>query len=124
MELLEELCLQAQGGGAPRFRVIMAWSVDRLERSLQDLMAFLSEIHAKGVELCLHQQRHGYDHAIGWRRHVRHSAHQVLRAQERRRRNAKGSTAGRPKVQVPIGARFGPCALFEAQHLETWDQPR
>jgi hypothetical protein len=56
MELFEELCLQAQGGGAPRFRVIMAWSVDRLERSLQDLMAFLSEIHAKGVELCLHQQ--------------------------------------------------------------------
>jgi DNA invertase Pin-like site-specific DNA recombinase len=38
------------------FDVIMAWSVDRLGRSLQDLIAFLSDIHAKGVELYLHQQ--------------------------------------------------------------------
>jgi DNA invertase Pin-like site-specific DNA recombinase len=38
------------------FDVIMAWSVDRLGRSLQDLVAFLSEIHAKGGELYLHQQ--------------------------------------------------------------------
>ena len=38
------------------FDVIMAWSVDRLGRSLQDLVAFLSDIHAKGVELYLHQQ--------------------------------------------------------------------
>jgi DNA invertase Pin-like site-specific DNA recombinase len=29
-----------------QFDVIMAWSVDRLGRSLQDLIAFLSEIHA------------------------------------------------------------------------------
>ena len=39
-----------------RFDMIMAWSVDRLGRSLQDLVAFLSEIHAVGVELYLHQQ--------------------------------------------------------------------
>jgi DNA invertase Pin-like site-specific DNA recombinase len=38
------------------FDVILAWSVDRLGRSLQDLVSFLSEIHAKGVELYLHQQ--------------------------------------------------------------------
>jgi DNA invertase Pin-like site-specific DNA recombinase len=38
------------------FDVILAWSVDRLGRSLQDLVAFLSEIHAKGVEIYLHQQ--------------------------------------------------------------------
>ena len=36
--------------------VVMAWSVDRLGRSLQDLVAFLSEIHAVGVDLFLHQQ--------------------------------------------------------------------
>jgi DNA invertase Pin-like site-specific DNA recombinase len=36
--------------------VIMAWSVDRLGRSLQDLIGFLSEIHAAGVDLFLHQQ--------------------------------------------------------------------
>jgi DNA invertase Pin-like site-specific DNA recombinase len=34
----------------------MAWSVDRLGRSLQDIVAFLSEIHASHVELYLHQQ--------------------------------------------------------------------
>jgi DNA invertase Pin-like site-specific DNA recombinase len=38
------------------FDVIMAWSVDRLGRSLQDLVAFLSDIHSKRVELYLHQQ--------------------------------------------------------------------
>ena len=36
--------------------IVMAWSVDRLGRSLQDLVAFLSEIHAAGVDLFLHQQ--------------------------------------------------------------------
>ena len=38
------------------FNVIMAWSVDRLGRSLQDLVGFLSEIHASGIDLFLHQQ--------------------------------------------------------------------
>ena len=38
------------------FDVIMAWSVDRLARSLQHLIGFLDEIHAKGVHLYLHQQ--------------------------------------------------------------------
>ena len=35
--------------------IVMAWSVDRLGRSLQDLVAFLC-IHAAGVALFLHQQ--------------------------------------------------------------------
>jgi DNA invertase Pin-like site-specific DNA recombinase len=39
-----------------RFNLVMAWSVDRLGRSLQDLIAFLTEIHAAGVDLFLHQQ--------------------------------------------------------------------
>jgi DNA invertase Pin-like site-specific DNA recombinase len=38
-----------------QFDVIMAWSVDRLGRSLQDLV-FLSEIHALKIDLYLHQQ--------------------------------------------------------------------
>ena len=38
------------------FDMIAAWSVDRLGRSLQHLVSFLSEIHAKGVDLYLHQQ--------------------------------------------------------------------
>jgi len=36
--------------------VIMAWSVDRLGRSLQDLVGFLSELHALRIDLFLHQQ--------------------------------------------------------------------
>jgi DNA invertase Pin-like site-specific DNA recombinase len=39
-----------------RFDVLMAWSVDRLGRSLRDLVAFLGEIHANGVDLYLHVQ--------------------------------------------------------------------
>ena len=36
--------------------MVAAWSVDRLGRSLQDLLALLNELHAKGVDLYLHQQ--------------------------------------------------------------------
>ena len=36
--------------------LIAAWSVDRLGRSLTDLLTLLGELHAKGVDLYLHQQ--------------------------------------------------------------------
>jgi DNA invertase Pin-like site-specific DNA recombinase len=39
-----------------KFDMVMAWSVDRLGRSLQDLVHFLSELHALHVDLFLHQQ--------------------------------------------------------------------
>jgi DNA invertase Pin-like site-specific DNA recombinase len=39
-----------------KFDVIASWSVDRLGRSLQGLVGFLSEVHALGVDLYLHQQ--------------------------------------------------------------------
>jgi DNA invertase Pin-like site-specific DNA recombinase len=38
------------------FDVVMAWNVDRLGRSLQDLVGFLGQLHAAGVDLFLHQQ--------------------------------------------------------------------
>jgi len=38
------------------FDLIAAWSVDRLGRSLQHLVTFLEELHAKDVGLYLHQQ--------------------------------------------------------------------
>jgi DNA invertase Pin-like site-specific DNA recombinase len=44
-----------------RFDVVMAWSVDRLGRSLQDLCGFLSELHSLGIDLFLHQEA-GDDH--------------------------------------------------------------
>ena len=37
----------------------MAWNVDRLGRSLNELVAFLSELDALGIDLFLHQQ--GFD---------------------------------------------------------------
>ena len=36
--------------------MVAAWSVDRLGRSLMDLLAILKELHVKGVDLFLHQQ--------------------------------------------------------------------
>ena len=39
-----------------QFGVVMAWSVDRLGRSLKDLVGFLSELHALKIDLFLHQQ--------------------------------------------------------------------
>src|SRR6516225_3052809 len=39
-----------------QFEMVMAWSVDRLGRSLQDLVALLSELHALRIDLFLHQQ--------------------------------------------------------------------
>ncbi|RWM96191.1 MAG: recombinase family protein [Mesorhizobium sp.] len=39
-----------------RFDVVMAWSVDRLGRSLQHLVAFLADIHALGIDVFLLQQ--------------------------------------------------------------------
>lgn len=41
---------------AGRFQIVAAWSVDRLGRSLQDLVNFLSELHSTGRDLYLHQQ--------------------------------------------------------------------
>jgi len=39
-----------------QFDMIAAWSLDRLGRSLQDLVGFLSEIKGAGVDLFLHKQ--------------------------------------------------------------------
>jgi len=39
-----------------KFDILAAWSVDRLGRSLQHLVETLSDLHATGVDLFLHQQ--------------------------------------------------------------------
>ena len=44
------------GVGRRDFDIIAAWSVDRLGRSLAHLVDLLGELHAKGVDLYLHQQ--------------------------------------------------------------------
>src|SRR5246127_611436 len=49
----DSLC---HGVARREFDLVAAWSVDRLGRSLQELVAFLGELHAKGVDLYLHAQ--------------------------------------------------------------------
>ena len=49
----DKLCRDA---ARREFDMVMAWSVDRLGRSLQGLVEFLSELHALRVDLYLHQQ--------------------------------------------------------------------
>src|SRR5262249_51960716 len=49
----DKLCRDA---ARREFDMVMAWSVDRLGRSLQDLVAFLSELHALKIDLFLRQQ--------------------------------------------------------------------
>ena len=41
---------------AKEFDMVAAWSVDRLGRSLTDLLGILQRLHDKGVDLFLHQQ--------------------------------------------------------------------
>jgi DNA invertase Pin-like site-specific DNA recombinase len=101
-----------KGIGRREFDVVAAWSVDRLGRSLQDLIAFLGEMHAKEVDLYLHQQRLDTSTPAG------KALFQMLgvfgefeRAMIRERVNAglararaKGAQLGRPRISGEIEA--------------------
>jgi DNA invertase Pin-like site-specific DNA recombinase len=45
-----------KGATRRQFDVVMVWAVDRLGRSLSHLVNFLSELHAKKVDLFIYQQ--------------------------------------------------------------------
>lgn len=45
-----------KGATRREFDVVMTWAVDRLGRSLTHLVNFLSELHAKKIDLYIHQQ--------------------------------------------------------------------
>lgn len=45
-----------KGVARKEFDIVAAWSVDRLGRSLIDLVGLLQELHSTGVDLYLHQQ--------------------------------------------------------------------
>lgn len=49
----DQLC---KGVARKEFDLVAAWAVDRLGRSLQDLLSFLSDLRAKDVDLFLHAQ--------------------------------------------------------------------
>jgi DNA invertase Pin-like site-specific DNA recombinase len=96
------------------FDIVMAWSVDRLGRSLQDLVGFLSEIHAAGVDLFLHQQ--GLDtttpagkamfQMLGVFAEFERSIIQERVRAGLRRAKAEGRTLGRPRIAPELEARI------------------
>lgn len=49
----KKLCEDATGR---KFDIVMAWSVDRLGRSMKDLVAFMEDLNALNVDLYLKQQ--------------------------------------------------------------------
>ncbi len=92
------------------FDIIAAWSVDRLGRSLRHLVDLLGELHAKGVDLYLHQQ--GLDtstpagkamfHMVGvFAEFERATIGERVRAGLERAR-AEGKQLGRRKVEPAI----------------------
>ncbi|WP_200177388.1 recombinase family protein, partial [Ectothiorhodospira shaposhnikovii] len=94
--------------------VVMVWAVDRLGRSLQDLVSFLGEVHAKGVDLYLHQQ--GVDtttpggkalfQMLGVFAEFERSMIQERVKAGLQRAKAQGKTLGRPKVAPEIEERI------------------
>lgn len=55
-EYREQYDQMLKGAVRREFDMVAAWSVDRLGRSLKDLVSFLEELNGAGVHLFLHQQ--------------------------------------------------------------------
>jgi DNA invertase Pin-like site-specific DNA recombinase len=94
-----------------KFDVLAAWAVDRLGRSLQDLVATLGELRAAGVDLFLHQQavdtttpsgRAMFGMLSVFAEFERAMIHERVKAGLARAR-AKGTRLGRPKVKADEG---------------------
>jgi DNA invertase Pin-like site-specific DNA recombinase len=99
-----------KGAVCTEFDLIMSWSVDRLGRSLQNLVSFLGDIQACGVDLYLHQQ--GIDSTTPTGKAMFQmcgvfAEFERAMIQERvkaglARAKAQGKTLGRPKVNGDI----------------------
>src|SRR5215813_2655653 len=91
-----------------QFDLVMAWSVDRLGRSLQDLVGFLSELHALKIDLFLHQQGLVPDAGRVCRvRKINHPGTRPRRpktGQERRKASRQASTSPRTSQANPRGS--------------------
>lgn len=108
-----------------QFDVVMAWSVDRLGRSLQDLVAFLSELHSLRIDLFLHQQ--GLDtttpagkalfQMMGVFAEFERSMIQERVRAGLRRAKAEGKRLGRPPIPAELEERIR-AALNKPGRLE------
>jgi DNA invertase Pin-like site-specific DNA recombinase len=92
------------------FDMVAAWSVDRLGRSLQDLVSFLGDLQSKKVDLYLHQQALDTSTPSGkamfgmlgvFAEFERTIIQERVKAGLARAR-AKGTTLGRPKTNAKI----------------------
>lgn len=102
-----------KGVARKEFDLVAAWSVDRLGRSLQDLVGFLGELQAKGVDLVLVRQ--GLDTGTPAGRAL-FQVLGVFSEFERAiicervkagmaRAKAQGTALGRPKVGAEVAAK-------------------
>jgi DNA invertase Pin-like site-specific DNA recombinase len=96
------------------FDVVAAWSVDRIGRSLQDLIGFLSDLQSKGIDLYLHQQALDTSTPSGkamfgmlgvFAEFERSIIQERVKAGLARAR-AKGKTLGRPKADAAVEDRI------------------
>ncbi|MBE4089228.1 recombinase family protein [Vibrio parahaemolyticus] len=97
-----------------KFNLVLAWSVDRLGRSLQDLISFLNELHGVGCDLYLHQQ--GLDtttpagkamfQMLGVFAEFERSMIQERVKAGLARARTKGKTLGRAKVAEDVEAKI------------------
>jgi DNA invertase Pin-like site-specific DNA recombinase len=100
------------------FDIVAAWSVDRLGRSLVDLIGFLQELNAVGVDLYLHQQGVNTTTPAGKalfgmlgvfaefeREMIRERVNAGL-ARARERGTRSGLPIGRPKVSGGVESRI------------------
>lgn len=108
---LRQLC---QDATRRKFDLIAAWSVDRLGRSLQDLVSFLGEMHSLGIDLYLHQQAVDTTTPAGkalfqmmgvFAEFERAMIQERVKAGLKRAR-AQGKRLGRPKVAIKIEERI------------------
>jgi DNA invertase Pin-like site-specific DNA recombinase len=96
------------------FDMIAAWSVDRLGRSLQDLVGFLGDLQTKKINLYLHQQaldtstpsgKAMYQMLAVFSEFERTIIQERVRAGLARAR-AKGTKLGRPKTGPKVEAKI------------------
>ena len=103
-----------RGVARREFDMIASWSVDRLGRSLQDLLSFLMELQSKRVDLYLHQQALDTSTPMGkamfqlcgvFAELERSIIQERVRAGLERAR-AKGKTLGRPRTDPKVEAKI------------------
>ena len=95
------------------FDMVAAWSVDRLGRSLQDLVTFLNDLHGKKTNLYLHKQGIDTTTSAGkllfqmlgvFAEFERSMIVERVKAGLKRAR-AEGKTLGRPRVSMAVEAK-------------------